>query len=114
MPGSVTGALGTVVSPAPRRCPRSRVEVEPTRRVIRLPGVLVRAEPSADDASRLELVRVEVRWAAPLAGTAAEPAPVDASAVAAESGPAAEALADAATLSALAVAVAGSGAGEPQ
>ena len=55
--GSCTGAAGTVVSPAPRRAPRSRVEDVPTRRVGRLPVAAVRAEPSAAVASCVELVR---------------------------------------------------------
>ncbi|GGL36388.1 hypothetical protein GCM10009774_28720 [Cellulomonas gelida] len=55
--GSRTGTDGTVVSPAPSRAPRSRVEPVPSVRVAREPLAAVRAEPSAAVASRLELVR---------------------------------------------------------
>src|SRR5690606_10679874 len=54
--GSATGMCGTVVSPAPRRWPRNRVEPVPTRRVWYEPDAM-RAEPSAVEARREELVR---------------------------------------------------------
>jgi hypothetical protein len=51
---SMAGTGGTVVSPAPRRAPRSRVDDVPTRRVIRDPDAAARADPMGADASRLE------------------------------------------------------------
>ena len=51
---STAGTGGMVVSPAPSRAPRSRVDDVPTRRVTLLPSALARAEPRAVEASRLE------------------------------------------------------------
>src|SRR5688500_19188153 len=65
---SITGAGGTRVSPAPSRAERSRWDPDVTRRVIVLPLVTARREPSAVELSRLEpWVRVE-RAPAPMAG----------------------------------------------
>jgi len=50
---SIAGCGGTVVSPAPSRADRSRVEDVPTRRV-GLDPPAPRAEPMAVEASRLE------------------------------------------------------------
>jgi hypothetical protein len=50
--GSIVGAGGTVVSPAPSRAPRSRVDDVPTLRVVRDPAA--RADPIGVLASRLD------------------------------------------------------------
>ena len=52
--GSITGAGGTRVSPAPSRADRSRWEPERTRLVILEPSPAARCEPSAVDCSRAE------------------------------------------------------------
>ena len=61
---STAGIAGTVVSPAPRRAPRRRVEEVPTRRVTPVLPRPARAEPRAVDASRLE-AREAVEGASP-------------------------------------------------
>ena len=73
--GSVGGSVGTVVSPAPRRGPRRRVDVVPKRRVAFDPVAAVRAEPSAAVASRDDDVR-PVRVEPACAKSASGPAPV--------------------------------------
>ena len=74
MLGSIGGTLGIVVSPAPSRAPRSRVDDVPILRVVREPPA--RTEPSGVLASRFEDVMRERVEAAPFgespcAGTAA-------------------------------------------
>src|SRR3954466_8696046 len=70
---STAGMAGTVVSPAPRRAPRRRVEEGPTRLVTPVPPCPAGAEPGAGDASRLE-AREAVDGASP---TPAADVPVD-------------------------------------
>ncbi len=82
--GSIGGTLGIVVSPAPRRAPRSRVDDVPILRVVREPPA--RTEPSGVLASRFDDVireRVDAGapsgasgWAGTAAATGAAPAGV--------------------------------------
>src|SRR3954454_24160247 len=69
---STAGIAGTVVSPAPRRAPRRRVEEVPTRRVTPVLPRRPRAEPSSVAASRLE-AREAVEGASPRADVPVEP-----------------------------------------
>ncbi|GAA4387519.1 hypothetical protein GCM10023153_01970 [Ornithinibacter aureus] len=73
---STAATGGIVVSPAPRRAPRRRVDEVPTLRVTELPPAPARAEPRAVDARRFDARdTVDGLWATPAGAVAVDAAP---------------------------------------